>query len=220
MLGPIHKTLTLKQIKSKLKSHEKWLAGESGGKQAVFSNRKLEGLSLKGANLNRANFDHSVLINVDLSGALLNKACCHETKFYNVNFSNASCFDIDLYCAELFDCILSYTYMTFANLTRASLKNCAVCSIDLTSANLSQTDLRGTGILRIVTDYEVTICPGKNGPILHYGCERHPISYWKKNIKKIVEDKEIWLDLREQRIKEIKTIIALYSAQVKTIGRI
>ena len=98
-----------------------------------------------------------------------------------------------------------------ANLRWANLRGADLRGADLSWANLSGANLRGAGILRIHADYEVTLYPGDPEPVLAYGCERHALSHWDREVEAITRKHEE--DKGEEhfarRVAEIRAILAL-----------
>jgi uncharacterized protein YjbI with pentapeptide repeats len=72
-----------------------------------------------------------------------------------------------------------------ADLRGADLRGADLRGADLRGADLRGADLRGAGVIRIISNYEVTLYPGKNGPELAYGCERHPLADWPALVDKL-----------------------------------
>ena len=122
----------------------------------------------------------------------------------------------DLRWANLRGADLSGADLRWANLSGADLSWANLSGADLRWANLSGADLRGAdlrgaGVLRIHADYEVTLYPGDPDPVLVYGCERHALSHWHREVETITRkhEGEKGEDHVARRVAEIRAILAL-----------
>lgn len=122
------KALNLSKV---LIEHEKWLNGESGGKQANFTSQDLSGADLRGMNLEGAIFNGA-----NLTGALLDGACFDNAQFKQANLRGASAKGANFYDADLSNAMLSA-----ADLTHAGMQY-----VDLSGANLTYADLRSASL--------------------------------------------------------------------------
>ena len=101
--------------------------------------------------------------------------------------------------------------LRWAKLCDANLRGADLCGADLCGADLRWADLRGAGIIRIHADYEVTLYPGDPESVLAYGCERHTLSHWDREVEAITRKHE---DCKGEehvarRVAEIRAILAL-----------
>ncbi len=103
--------LTQVQIDQICVKHERFFACRPGGARAVFAWCDLSGLSLRGRNLQDADFTAAILTDCDMAGAVLDKS--------------------NLFCADL----------QLANLTGASMRRVDLRGACLRGANLSGVDL-------------------------------------------------------------------------------
>ncbi len=158
--------MTQDEIKTILDAHGKWIRREAGGKRA-----NLSGANLSGADLSRADLSGANLSRADLSGANLSRA-----DLYGANLSRA-----DLYGANL----------SRADLYGANLYGADLSRADLSGANLSRADLYGAYLYNVKHSGGDTItgnaggywwCAFRSdsGVFLAYGCEHHPIAWWRE----------------------------------------
>lgn len=163
--------------------HQLWLARLPAGERANLTGADLTGVDFTGANLTDA-----IFIEANLTRANLSMSDCTGSNFEGANLAGAY-----FHSTNLAD-----TAFQNANLTGAALQN----------ANLTEADLQGTGVLRVQTSYEATVVPGQGEPMLYYGCEIFPISYWESNVGKVCARHEP--EDAERYEAEIRAIIALY----------
>jgi uncharacterized protein YjbI with pentapeptide repeats len=91
----------------------------------------------------------------------------------------------DTIAAAVVEAAASGADLRGADLRGADLRGADLRGADLRGADLRGADLRGAGVIRIISNYEVTLYPGKNGPELAYGCERHPLADWPALVDKL-----------------------------------
>ena len=117
----------------------------------------------------------------------------------------------DLRGANLSEADLRWANLRGANLSEANLSEANLSEADLRGADLIGADLRGAGILRIHADYEVTLYPGGSEPVLAYGCERHALSHWDREVEAITRKHEEHKgeEHMARRVAEIRAILAL-----------
>ncbi len=84
------KTYTTAELATILKSHAKWLRGETGGTRAYLSGANLSGANLSGADLSGANLSRANLSGADLSGADLSGAYLSGANLSGANLSGAN----------------------------------------------------------------------------------------------------------------------------------
>ena len=127
------------------------------------------------------------------------------------NLSGANLRGANLRWANLSEADLSEANLSEADLSGANLRGANLSEAALRWANLSEADLRWAGILRIHADYKVTLYPGDTEPVLAYGCERHTLSHWHREVEAITRKHEG--DRGEEhvarRVAEIRAILAL-----------
>jgi len=183
--------MTPDELKAVLEAHAKYLRGEEGEARA-----NLRGADLRGADLRNADLRDADLRGADLRGANLRWA----------NLRGADLRWADLRWANLRGADLRGANLRWANLRGADLRNA-----DLRDADLRGADLRWAGILRIHADYEVTLYPGDPEPVLAYGCERHGLSHWHREVETITRKHENAKGEEHvtRRVVEIRAILAL-----------
>ena len=188
--------MTPDELKAVLEAHGKYLRGEDNGTKANLSEANLRWANLSGANLRWANLRGADLRGANLCGANLRGANLCEANLREANLSWANLCEVNLSGANLRGANLSWADLREANLSWA----------DLREANLSW-----AGILRIHADYEVTLYPGDLEPVLAYGCERHALSHWEREVEAITREHEEGKGEEHvaRRVAEIRAILAL-----------
>jgi len=213
--------MTPDELKVVLEAHAKYLRGEEGGAKANLRGADLREADLRGANLSGANLRWA-----DLSWANLRGADLREADLSKANLSGADLSKADLSKADLRDADLRWADLSKADLRGADLRGADLSKADLRGANLRDADLSGAdlrgadlsganlsgaGILRIHADYEVTLYPGDPEPVLAYGCERHGLSHWHREVEAITRNHENHKGDEHvtRRVAEIRAILAL-----------
>lgn len=114
--------MTQEELDTILRRHAYWLIHRaedpSIGGRADFSHTNLSGLCLANALLNRAIFDHAILVETDFDGARL-----IEASFKYATMNGANLYGADLSGADLSGASLSCCYLDHSNLTGANLRN-------------------------------------------------------------------------------------------------
>jgi len=131
------KKLTVKEIKSILEKHHKWLDDEKEGIRA----------NLSGADLRRANLRSADLRRADLSGADLGSANLSGANLRSADLSGADLSGADLGSADLSGANLRSANLSDANLRSADLSGANLRSADLRRADLSGADLSGADLI-------------------------------------------------------------------------
>ena len=90
-----------------------------------------------------------------------------------------------------------------ANLSKADLRGANLRGAILRVANLSGAILSGTGVIRMIGEYEVTLYPGADGPELSVGCERHALSHWEEHAEEIAERSVENVDLAVTQLRAL-----------------
>lgn len=147
----------------------------------------LRGCDLSGCDLSGCDLSWCDLRGTDLSGCNLHGSNLSKSKLHRSNLSGSN----------LSESNLSGSHLRWSDLRGAPLKG----------ADLHGADLHGTGVLRLYTEYEVTLYPGDPEPELAYGCERHSLSVWDATVAALCQKHSP--DNPARREAEIRALIAL-----------
>ena len=123
-----YKTMDNHDIKVALAKHVIWLYSAEGneGVQADFSNRLLENVWFRGADLNNANFEGAKLVNCDLTSTELCYANFKDAILEDCDLSYATANEAVFKNATLDRCNLECYIGYHGNYTNAVFKNCTV----------------------------------------------------------------------------------------------
>lgn len=150
------KTITKKELKERLKKHEKWLTYEEGGERldlsgydlrnVNFSCTKLIRAIFRNADLTNVNFCNANLRNANLEGANLEGADFYNANLDGADLSNANASGAEFYiaklsCASFYNANLRYSDLNNADLSNANLINAYLDGANLDGANLDSTNL-------------------------------------------------------------------------------
>nr|BBH86580.1 hypothetical protein KTC_13310 [Thermosporothrix sp. COM3] len=102
--------------------------------RADLANAKLERADLSGANLSEANLTSALLSTADLSGANLTKANLNHAELLHVNLNYTKCEGTNMQYARLTDVSASYSNFSHTTLTDADLRNAQFFSTIFTGA--------------------------------------------------------------------------------------
>ena len=144
-----------------------------------------EFLTLRCANLNKANLSKVCLNDEDLSGAILINANLSGAVLIDANLNNSDLRGADLRIARLIGADLSG-----ANLSGANLSGAKLSSADLSGAKLDRAKLDGVSLYGTIGNgkeivssayfgkYHVVYCVPTG--CLQIGCENHSVGEWKE----------------------------------------
>jgi hypothetical protein len=189
------KKITQKELKHKLKLHDKWCSGLKGGQKANLSGYDLRGANLSGVELTNVDFSRSDLSHAKLVGARLRNASLREANLAHANLAMSELVQVDAESANFSNAILlaaelQHCYFNEARFTSASLKDAKLLNCRFFNAKLSKiesfyvliaedTDLD----LRVVSLNKHRIVKFKNK--IQIGCETNSVNYWLRNYQKV-----------------------------------
>ena len=147
------RTLTQEQVEIICAEHVLWVY-DAGGKQANFTNCKLEGLDLSRKNLNGAILSNAVFRNTDFRDSSFCSAVSDNTNYSSCNFNRAFAKDASFKNSVFESCSLDEAILTHTDLSGtkfpnstmlgASLRNCYIALTEFSEGNPDNADLQGS----------------------------------------------------------------------------
>ena len=162
--------MTQNELNEIIKLHELWLRDSARGKQAVFEDTDLSGLSFTRANLSKSKFYGCSLIETNFSCAVLEESEFNEIDLTNALFyesdltratiDNASAPDVNFRAAKLISIRVSDSDFSRGYFKDAIAQNSQWYDVNLTdavllSANFIHADIRDCNLTGIRVNYTI-----------------------------------------------------------------
>lgn len=149
--------MTQSEVDERIALHELWLKGDSRGKRADFSKKRLYGLDLGNCNLAHARFFRANLVKTRFSGSNLKSAYMRGVFGWKTDFSGANLTKARLFAAycpssNFSDAVLEGANIKFGNFSHSSFESASMKDTVLAGSKLCQARLTAKELAGAIVD--------------------------------------------------------------------